>query len=132
MRNKALGLTLLAATVAVAVIAVRNAAAKPARTPPVTSLKRGHRYRFVGTVKPAFPDEGSAEAQQFFAQLLAASVFGAAGADAELEAVDNFPGETRVRLVANAVQDQPADVPVTIFSLGGRELAVTRIEEVAL
>lgn len=129
MRNKVLGFTLLAGVVAVGVIAVRHAAAaSPA--PATSSLKRGHRYRFTATVKPAFPDEASSEAQAFFAQLMASSVFGAPGADTELEAVDNFPGETRVRLISNAVQEQSVKVPVAVFGLAGRELVVTRIEEV--
>jgi hypothetical protein len=127
MRNKAVGLSLLAATAVVVAIAVRHASAAAS---PVSNLKRGHRYRFFATVKPAFPDEASGDAQAFFAQLIASSVFGAAGADTELEAVDNFPGETRVRLVANAVQEQSVQVPVAVFGLGGRELVVTRIEEV--
>jgi len=134
MRNRVFGFTLLAGAVAVAVIAVRHATAKPAQARPISELRRGQRYRFVAKVVPAFPDEASTDAQQFFALLMGpttgVSVFGAPRAAAELEAIDNFPGQSRVQIVATAVRGQPIEVPETVFGFGGRELTITQVSEV--
>lgn len=101
----------------------------PARAGATRALKRGKRYRFHATVKPPFPDEASPETESFLASLLSASLFGADGAAAQVERVDNFPGETRVTLQATMVQDGRLKVPEPIFRFAGRELVLTGVDQ---
>lgn len=108
------------AVIALAALAFLALSKASASTGP-RALEQGKRYRFTAVVRPAFSDEGSAQAQAFLAAFGSQLAFN----QLELERVDNFPGESRVVFVATMATSVDLALPDTVFELGGLALTIT-------